>query len=116
MCPQFKWEMSECRFTAAVRILKLGGYDMVLGVDWMRRLGPITFNSVHQKVQLKKDGQQVTLQGLRTGVTLKMITGKQAPKMLQNGKDLIFGCLCTISAAEVIQESKIAPKLQELIS
>lgn len=82
----------------------------------MRRLGPVTFDFAHQRVQLRKDGQQVTLQGLQAAASLKMISGKQILKMLYKGRDSIFGYLCTITAAEVIQESKTALEIHELVS
>ncbi|KAL3621494.1 hypothetical protein CASFOL_036406 [Castilleja foliolosa] len=43
-CPQFEWGMAGHLFSASVRVLPLGGYDMVLGVDLMKRLGPVVLD------------------------------------------------------------------------
>lgn len=40
-CSHIEWYMAGHLFAASMRILPLGGYDMVLRVDTLRRLGPI---------------------------------------------------------------------------
>lgn len=51
ICPDFKWEMNKKRFQAQLRVLPLGSYDVVLGVDRLGSLGPVTFN--YQELQLQ---------------------------------------------------------------
>lgn len=34
-CSQFRWNMQGIPFIADLRLLKLGGCDLILGVDWM---------------------------------------------------------------------------------
>lgn len=46
--PKIDLEMGNCRFSAAMRILKLGGSDMVIGMDLLRQLGSVTFTRAHQ--------------------------------------------------------------------
>lgn len=60
-CPKFEWEMGQCRFTAAMRILKLGGCDMVVGVDLLRQLGPITFDFDNHRIKFNRQGKEITL-------------------------------------------------------
>lgn len=38
-CPNFEWEMRGYKFTTPVRILKLGGCDMMIGVDLLSQFG-----------------------------------------------------------------------------
>lgn len=40
-CSNFVWEVDNCKFTAGVRLLPLGGCDMVIGIDFLSKLGPI---------------------------------------------------------------------------
>jgi len=35
-----QWEIGENSFRFDFRIMELGPYDMVLGTDWMRSIGP----------------------------------------------------------------------------
>lgn len=34
-CSNYNWNMQNSQFTFTLRILELGGYDMILGVDWI---------------------------------------------------------------------------------
>lgn len=43
-CPKFEWQVGEHKFCSSIRILSLGGCDMILGVDLMSHLGPINFD------------------------------------------------------------------------
>ncbi|KAL8551445.1 hypothetical protein ACS0TY_000515 [Phlomoides rotata] len=45
-CSKFEWEMGNCKFTILVRVIKLGGCDMVLGVDLLSQLGQLPKFSV----------------------------------------------------------------------
>ncbi|KAL0461914.1 UNVERIFIED_CONTAM: Retrovirus-related Pol polyprotein from transposon.6 [Sesamum latifolium] len=41
ICPSFCWEIQGYHFSHPVRVLKLGGYDCVLGCDWLSTKNPI---------------------------------------------------------------------------
>lgn len=43
-CSNFQWTMHDKSYTADVRIISLGGCDMIVGVDWLKRLGKVTFD------------------------------------------------------------------------
>jgi len=43
-CLGFIWEMQEEKFEADLRLLQLGGCDVVLGVDWMKGISLICFD------------------------------------------------------------------------
>jgi len=43
-CEGFRWFIQGQEFHINLRILELGGYDIVLGVDWMRKVSPLTFD------------------------------------------------------------------------
>jgi len=43
-CVEFCWKMQGHEFMADLQILKLGGCDIVLGVDWRRTISPIIFD------------------------------------------------------------------------
>lgn len=44
MCPKVEWDIQGHKFAFPVRMLKLGGYHMVLGVDWLAKLSPVEFD------------------------------------------------------------------------
>lgn len=52
-CLQFKWQMGGYEFVFDPKLLKLGGCDMVLGVDFLHKYGPAKFDYEARKVTLK---------------------------------------------------------------
>lgn len=68
--------MGNCQFKVAVRILQLGGCDMVVGVDLLKQLGPMTFNFDDQSIKFTRRQTEVVLQGVKSDISLKMINGK----------------------------------------
>ena len=44
-----------------MRLLKLRGCHIVLGVDWMKGLSPISFDFNKMEVSLEREGRRVVL-------------------------------------------------------
>jgi len=40
-CAGFSWEMYGEQFEVDIRLLRLGGCDIVLGVDWRKNVSPM---------------------------------------------------------------------------
>ena len=53
-CLGFCWEMHGEIFEADLRLLKFGGCHIVLGVDWMKGVSPISFDFNKMEVSLLK--------------------------------------------------------------
>ena len=85
----FKWLMQGEEFTSDLRILELGECDIVLGVDWMRTVSPLTFDFNKLEVTLDLKGRKLTLQGSLEAGECKMITGKRLQRLLVKGKGQI---------------------------
>ena len=60
-CLGFCREMQGEVFEANLRLLKLGGCHIVLGVDWMKEMSPISFDFNRMEVTFVKDGRKKTL-------------------------------------------------------
>ena len=52
----------------------MGGSDMVLGVDWMKKFSPLTFDFNDLSMTFQKDGKTVTLKGGQFGCKLKVVS------------------------------------------
>lgn len=63
-CIEFKWKTGGFFFKNGMRILPLGGCDMVLGVQWLKQLRPTTFDYENLTIQFIYGGEMVQLQGL----------------------------------------------------
>ncbi|XP_026383409.1 uncharacterized protein LOC113278901 [Papaver somniferum] len=59
---QLQWTMQQQQFFANLRLLSLGGCDIVLGSDWLRTLGDVTFNLAKLFISFIHNGQEITLQ------------------------------------------------------
>ncbi|KAL4339801.1 hypothetical protein GQ457_08G022490 [Hibiscus cannabinus] len=79
------WKMQGHCFEHDFRVLHLGGSDMVLRVDWMRKYSPITMDFNMMTLKFSKDDQVITLQGGTSPTTLKIISGEKitTPEYLQ---------------------------------
>lgn len=72
-------------FEAEIRLLAIGGRDIVLGTDWMRPYSAILFDFQQLKLSFKKGGRRLTLQGTEETTALKAISGKSLAKMYTEG-------------------------------
>lgn len=71
MCPNFQWIMQGETFSTEVRLLPLGGYNMILGVQWMREVGHVTLDMQQLTLGVIKNNHKVILQaGGRTDIAL----------------------------------------------
>ncbi|KAL4310839.1 hypothetical protein GQ457_01G000630 [Hibiscus cannabinus] len=75
------WKMQGHCFEHDFRVLHLGGSDMVLGVDWMRKYSPITMDFNMMTLKFSKDDRVITLQGGTSPTTLKIISGEKMQKL-----------------------------------
>lgn len=63
----FRWKFQGDQFLSDFMVIPLGGHDVVLGVQWLARLGPITWNFDKLEMRFKWEQQKVVLNGLRPG-------------------------------------------------
>jgi hypothetical protein len=68
-------------FSPKLYLLTLGGCSLVLGVDWLRLLGPILWDFVDLTMKFQHEGQEVQLQGMR-----------QAESTLEEAKSVFKNC------------------------
>lgn len=64
MCPQFTWEMGGHIFSTPVRLLRLGGCDVVIGVDLLAQFGKVILDFKDRTVQFKVKGKEIKLHGI----------------------------------------------------
>lgn len=111
--PNLTWEMQGHTFSHPIRLLVMGGCDMVLGADWLKTLGNILFNFEKLTMSFKWEGHTITLHGNNTPSSLHMITDKSLLKFFHKNTHGLLGSLFTI--IEVQNQQSIAPPIQELL-
>lgn len=72
ICKQLKSQMHGQQFEADLRLLLLGGYDMVLGADWLRNLDDVIFNLAKLCISLKHQGTPITVKGVTSKPSLNV--------------------------------------------
>lgn len=76
LAPDVKWWLQGQTFTIDMRLLELGAYDGVLGMDWLEQFSPMTCHWLHKTLTFEHQGKTVTLQGVRPNAV-------HAPEMIE---------------------------------
>lgn len=64
---KFKWTFQGHQFTIDFMVIPLEGHDVVLGVQWLATLGPITWDFQKLTMQFKWGQKKVILNGITAG-------------------------------------------------
>ncbi|XP_019179173.1 PREDICTED: uncharacterized protein LOC109174389 [Ipomoea nil] len=80
VCNNLEWQIQNEQFRKDFRLLRLGGCDMVLGMDWVDIFAPIQLHTRPAGISFHKDGKKVFLKGLPKRVMLKEADEKQLRK------------------------------------
>lgn len=80
------WKIHHLTFQDDIYVMKLGGCDMVLGVQWMDLLGDITWNTKKSTMSFKYQGKKKVLRGASQLHPGKLKSHK-VEKLLQQGAE-----------------------------
>lgn len=70
---------------------------MILGVDWLQKHNPVTFDFNLISISIQKEGEPVTLKGEQPTASLKTISCKKLGKLIQQKGAITQGYLCLLS-------------------
>lgn len=88
-----------------LRILKLGGCDIILGNDWMKKYNPTKFDHEKQCVTIGRKGNKVVLKAIPDKGQISMITGSTMSKLFSKGQTIMAHLfLIQATGTEVIEE------------
>ncbi|XP_059292482.1 uncharacterized protein LOC132045931 [Lycium ferocissimum] len=97
ICTGFNWKMQEEGFIFDIRVLKIGGCDMVLGMDWIDMIAPIILNTRPFSLSFLKEGKMITLLGMTRKQNISQVDNNELYKMLKSGICEIMAEMCMIS-------------------
>lgn len=66
MARNFEWWTDDHTFSTDMRILSLGAYDAILGMDWLKQHGDMWCNWAKRTLQFDYKGKTIKLQGIQT--------------------------------------------------
>lgn len=73
-------------FKSNFKLLNLGSYDVILGMDWLEQFSPMKVDWVNKWLEIMLEGKLITLQGITTQTTIcPPISTDQCLGMARNG-------------------------------
>lgn len=113
VCKGFTWEMQGIQFNTEVRVLAIGGCDMVLGIQWLSTLGPILWDFRNLKMEFQLQGNSICLQG-NDQVKVEQVTPRQMKKTVQQAH---HGILAQLNCLTLISEDQqVHPDIQIILN
>ncbi|XP_026398846.1 uncharacterized protein LOC113294680 [Papaver somniferum] len=109
LCYQLECSMQGQKYCGDLRLLPLGGCDIVLGADWLKNLGDVLFNLSKLCITFKHRGKKIALTGVPQKSSLNMMSGYAVNKFFQKHSHGIVGQLFSIypSSAQPTTPSQI---------
>ncbi|XP_027175053.1 uncharacterized protein LOC113774658 [Coffea eugenioides] len=73
ICPGVRWLIQDYQFQFDLKIMELGNWDIILGVDWMCQFSPITFDFHALSIALSSRGDLLHLQGFINQPVMELV-------------------------------------------
>eukprot|EP00253_Pinus_taeda_P005714 PITA_05714 len=113
-CENVKLKMGDYQLKTHMFAIHMGGCDIVLGVDWLRTLGPITMDFQELYMSFKQNNYTHTLHGLQAGAP-SIISSHRMEKLLKKGNHGVVAQFNAIQAVET-KPPPIHPKMQHILN
>lgn len=107
-CPQFWWEMQGEGFCIDMRLMKVGGVDIVLGMDWLDLYSPIILRTRPNSITFYKEDHWVTLWGQQEEQRLSEEDEHGLYKMLCKGSGEI-SAICVVESFPLNKQMSSIP-------
>ncbi|KAL4272664.1 hypothetical protein GQ457_13G022100 [Hibiscus cannabinus] len=109
---QLQWKMQDHQFQHDFRVLTMGGSDMVLGVDWMKKYSPVSMDFNNMTLSFYKDTELIILKGGNPSSTIQCISGNKFQKLAEKEMDLL-GEIYLLTTEST--ESEVHPEVQQIL-
>jgi hypothetical protein len=98
-----------------MRILPLGAYDAILGVDWLKKHGPITGDWVQKTLRITNMGKRVTVQGVQATdpTSVRELPVEQLVKWSKGNE---IWALAVVQPDKQVEVQTIPPTVQHILS
>ena len=114
-CDDFCWVVHGQKFYTSVRLLPIGGCDVVLGVEWLKSISPFEMDLNKLKMSFVMAGRKVTLRGITETGELKYISASGISSCAKKLECGFIGQLFYVTATPVEEEEVMAPELQRVL-
>ncbi|KAJ1441605.1 Aspartic peptidase domain superfamily [Sesbania bispinosa] len=114
VCPNVKLDMQGNSFAVDFYVLPIRGAEVVLGVQWMKKLGPVLTDYDELTLKFIKNGQVVELRG-ESLFKPDLITTHQMKRIINTDAGVAFFHLAVSSSPEVTAEWLRVPTQHSLL-
>jgi hypothetical protein len=98
-CENVKLQMGDYHLKTHMFSIAMGGCDIVLGVEWLHTLGPITMDYQELYMRFTQYAHTYTLQGLQVG-SPEIISSHRMEKLLKKGHHGVISQLNVIQVSD----------------
>ncbi|KAL4367674.1 hypothetical protein GQ457_05G014770 [Hibiscus cannabinus] len=113
MSKLLSWKMQGYNFEHDFRVLQMGGSDMVLGVDWMKKYNPIVMDFKEITLNFQHEGNSIVLQGGQKSQKIKLISEEKLQKLTKKNPEWIGEFfLMNAECSETIVPQVLQPLLE----
>jgi hypothetical protein len=113
--PGMKLTLGRHELVQDVYVMDLPDTNIILGVQWLNTLGPITTNYKTMEMSFTEEGgRKIVLRGM-TGNSAKIVTAKRMEAIFRR-EEIVYAAECRISA-RMDEQGKVhyTPEIQEII-
>lgn len=90
--PNTIWGLQGHSFQSSFKVIPLGCYDIILGIDWLAKHSPMQIHWAKKWLQFNLQGHTIQLQGIQSGTTWgSPISAKPAPSYAKKRGYSIYG-------------------------
>jgi hypothetical protein len=113
-----QWWTQGHTFLTDMRILDLGAYDAVLGIDWLKGCGKMTVDWTLKSMEFVQQGKPVALQGMLNTQKqiLQELSSIQLQKLLAGNDVWAMAILDHVPTTGEQSTVQMAPDLQEILT
>ena len=115
ICESVPVTIQATEFIVDLHVLPIAGANVVLGVQWLKSLGPVLTDYNSLRMKFFHAGTFVELQG-DTETTLNSLSSSQFHRLLQHQPESLYFHITVLSDDNSMAPSDIDPAIQELIN
>lgn len=114
-CKGFTFSIQGNEFEGELRLLAITGYDMILGLDWLSQLGPMTIDWGNRWVAFEKGGKRIKLQVQEEVARVEMCQAIEMEKKIKRGSEMILAHVMLVQGGSK-EATLTPPEIQEVLN
>jgi hypothetical protein len=116
--PALTWWSHGATFTTPMRVLDLGGYDAILGIDWLKLHSPMNTDWEKKILSFPYQGKQVTLHGVPTAssAAVREVPIEQVAKWAKGNEVRAIAVIHPDTGQLVDDTDSYPPEIKELLA